>query len=147
TSNGGRMNLPIGLTRVAVSGALFSTMAVSAVAGVSASFEPGQIYLVSNSIPADSNSGLAITGVLRIEPLSGSVTLLTELPSFFGAGAASHDPFRDRLVVRIGVVDLDLRLIDANGVIEPLPTTFEPLAKDVAPAGDGRIFLLSNHAI
>ncbi|MFO0874023.1 MAG: hypothetical protein U0575_08645 [Phycisphaerales bacterium] len=111
-----------------------------------AEFATGDLYLVSANLPNPNPPGFQ-SGVLRITPGAATQTLLVQFPVAFGSHAATYDPFRKRIVAKLGGMSVDLRLIDANGAIATLPTSFDQSPRDLAPTGDGRIYLLGSTKI
>src|SRR5262245_16783432 len=75
-------------------------------------FANGDLYLLSRALPTVND------GILRIDPVTGSTSLLVDLPNPV-LPTLSYDPFRDRLLFIEDTTSL--RTVDAAGALGSLP--------------------------
>ncbi|MCA9291706.1 MAG: hypothetical protein KDA25_11305 [Phycisphaerales bacterium] len=99
-------------------------------------FASGDLYVVSPALPHPTPPPTALSGVMRVDPVSGATAIIASL-RFIQGRTATYDPYRDRIIVSTG----SLRQIDAAGDVTDLATPFGNV-NDVAPTGDGRLYLL-----
>jgi hypothetical protein len=107
-------------------------MCIAAPLASAQSFQDGDIYLVSSSLPGG-------PGVMRIEPGTWNKTQI-----YSGAGAsfgrASYDPFRDRLVCFPNNISPGLMLLAADGTLSYLSYSGSQDVGVTTSAGDGRLY-------
>lgn len=103
-------------------------------------FNVGDLYLYTPALP-----GVG-TGILRIDPATGSTSLLADL----SGGATerptlSWDPYRGRLLGASSVAGGigGVYAVDASGVVSS-PAPAEPTPNVVASRGDGIVYLWTN---
>jgi hypothetical protein len=121
-----------------VAAVIFSSIVAAAANPVqSADYQAGDLYLLSQSLPKP--GGGAIRGIVRIDPTSGTSTLLYSTGVGLGSYLA-YDPFRDLLV--FARVD-SLLGITASGSVSTLADL--PAAPGaLAARGDGYIYMQIN---
>jgi hypothetical protein len=96
------------------------------------------VYLLSNALPKGSTSG---AGVLRIDPVSGSSTMILDLAlSVSGRGMLSYDAYRDRLLYCNGSANGGLIGVDWAGNSAAVISNTAATPSLAVARGDGRIY-------
>jgi hypothetical protein len=118
-----------------------ATLALAAAASAQAGgFTTGDIW--------ESNDATAVQGhaLLRIDPLTGTVTSMHASPSQNGFGGLAFDTYRHRLIWRASVAEKPgqhIWMVDGAGVLTDTGLATSSYGW-FAPAGDGRIFCIDN---
>lgn len=102
-------------------------------------FATGDMYLLTHDYP-----GLG-AAIVRVDPLTGSKSVLYDITATALNPRVMYDPCRDRLVTRPNSGVMSFTLVDAAGQTTMLP--YDWPHSDVimwAPTGDGRIYMATN---
>jgi len=122
---------------------LFTSLASAQVAG---GFTPGDLFLYS---PAATGGSATEKGILRIDPSTGTTTLMVGLANILQTqGAICYDSYRQR-VLFCGAVDsvspTELSQMDGAGTVTPMGLPGGSYS-NMAPTGDGRVYLYRHSA-
>jgi hypothetical protein len=101
-------------------------------------FRAGDIYVNTGKHDFGGNG----MGLVRVEPHTGAVSLVTAYDDLPQGKAAAYDPYRDRILVGARFGDVDgVYAIAADGTHELLHEGWPDGVEAVAPTGDGRVYL------
>ena len=131
------------MNRVTLPAALTTILALSA-AAQSGGFQAGDLYLYNPAFEGLSSTSGAI---VRVQPTTGTITMLVDLETSSNGDTMAYDPWRDRLIFFGGLIPnhSELYLCDAAGNLTSLGfgTTSGSLVGRFAPRGDGLIYFRS----
>jgi hypothetical protein len=102
------------------------------------------LFLISAALANPAPPPSALSGVMRIDPVTGQTTIIaSNIPGFRGRG--SYDPYRQRIVASV-IVGNPL-LVASDGTWEELPLDYAFTPINFAPIGDGRIYFTAGAGI
>ena len=121
-----------------LAGGVVAAMGAGAASGQS--FQDGDLYLLSASLPNSPHAGM-----IRIDQSTWQVTVVC-YSSTFSSGQGSYDAFRDRIIVPHMPSGPGLGAVAADGTFTEIPDAGSS-ANNVAASTDGRIYFVvnSNH--
>ncbi|MHC5024350.1 MAG: NHL repeat-containing protein [Planctomycetota bacterium] len=109
-----------------------------------ADYTSGDIYLISAGLENPNAPPTALSGLMRIDPVTGNRTIVASGPEFV-RGRGTWDPYRDRIISSVTVGNPFL--VAADGTIEEWLLNWNPTPVLFAPVGDGRVYFFGQGKI